>query len=182
MIKTLPPGCAFRKSAARPRAIAPAAQPSSVNGMRRTLERKPIKLMRWASSEGIMKPAQGAEIVENAAALVHVQFELFHAVEGGAQGVQAARGLRSGFPLDVGFNLTFGFTNGCRQQCDELVGALDAVEGTSGFVSHGESPFVFRRVRASAENSSIALNPDFYRENLPVRVVLGWRVSQGSLG
>src|SRR6058998_1762854 len=38
--------------------MAPAAQPSSVNGMRRTFERKPIRWMRCASSDGIMKPVQ----------------------------------------------------------------------------------------------------------------------------
>src|SRR5260370_433021 len=63
IIRTFPPGSAFRKSAARPNAIAPAAQPSSVNGMRRTFERNPIRLMRWASSDGIMKPVQDTVMI-----------------------------------------------------------------------------------------------------------------------
>jgi len=43
----------------------PRHRPSSVNGMRRTLERKPIKLMRWASSEGIMKPVQETVMIRS---------------------------------------------------------------------------------------------------------------------
>lgn len=69
MKKTVAVGCfcllIFRKSAARPRAIAPAAQPSSVKGIRRTFERKPIKLIRCASSDGIIKPVQDTVMIRS---------------------------------------------------------------------------------------------------------------------
>ena len=108
------------------------------------------------------KAAQGAEIIENAAALVHVQFELLHAVESGAERLQTVRELRGGFAVDVGFNIAPGFTNGFLQKRDELVGTLDAVEGASGLVSHGNLLTMIRSVRALTKTNIIALNRDCY--------------------
>src|SRR5438309_281430 len=59
MIKTFDPGRACTNSQARVNAIAPATQPSSVMGKRRTSDRNPIRLIRCASSDGIMNPLHG---------------------------------------------------------------------------------------------------------------------------